>query len=116
VSHSAGAVFRHGVSGRDFDEANSHVNDSTNDVHSQYVTKSLIANSKGSLITSTGSAVAALSVGTNGQGLIADSAVTNGIKWATVVQGDGITAAVALTQAAYDALTPNSTTLYVITD
>ena len=41
VSHNAGAGFSHGVSARDFDETNSHVNDTTTDVHSQYVLKSL---------------------------------------------------------------------------
>jgi hypothetical protein len=87
VSHSAGAVFRHGVSGRDFDEANSHVNDTTTDVHSQYVTKALIANSKGALITSTGSAVDDLTVGTDGHVLTADSGQTLGIKWAAVGGG-----------------------------
>lgn len=42
---------------------------------------SLISGSKGALVTSTGSAVAALTPGTNGQVLTADSAATNGIKW-----------------------------------
>jgi len=87
VSHNAGAGFSHGVSARDFDETNSHVNDTTTDVHSQYVLKSLVANSKGALITSTGSAVAALTVGTNGHVLTADSAATNGIKWAAPASG-----------------------------
>lgn len=82
VSHSSGAAVNHGVSARDFDEPNSHVNDTTTDVHSQYVLKSLISASKGALITSTGSAVAALTVGTNGHVLTADSGQTNGIKWA----------------------------------
>jgi hypothetical protein len=51
------------------------------------VLNSLIANSKGALITSTGSAVAAQTVGTDGQVLVADSSVTNGIKWAAVGGG-----------------------------
>jgi hypothetical protein len=46
------------------------------------VLNSLISSSKGALITSTGSAVAALTVGTNGHVLTADSAASNGIKWA----------------------------------
>jgi len=90
VSHAAGAVFRHGVSARDFDETNSHVNDNSTDVHTQYVTKALIANSKGALITSTGSAVAAQTVGTNGFVLTADSAQTLGIKWAAPAGGADI--------------------------
>ena len=81
VSHSAGAVFRHGVSGRDFDEANSHVNDTTNDVHSQYVTKALV-DAKGDLVTATAdNTPARLAVGTNGQIVEADSGETTGLKW-----------------------------------
>lgn len=95
VSHNAGAVFRHGVSARDFDEANSHVNDTANP-HSTTATQvgavsnSLISASKGALITSTGSAVAALTVGTNGHVLTADSGQTNGIKWAPAASGADI--------------------------
>jgi hypothetical protein len=37
---------------------------------------------KGSLITTNGTAATALAVGTNGQYLVADSAASNGIKWA----------------------------------
>ena len=89
VSHSAGAVFRHGVSGRDFDEANEHVNDSTNDVHSQYVTKSLINDAgKGALASTTGTAVAALAVGSNGTYLKANSSTTTGLEWATPTASD----------------------------
>ena len=95
VSHNAGAVFRHGVSARDFDEANSHVNDTSNPhattaAQVGAVANSLVANSKGALITSTGSAVAALTVGTNGHVLTADSAATNGIKWAAAASGADI--------------------------
>jgi len=90
VSHNAGAGFSHGVSARDFDETNSHVNDTTTDVHSQYVLKSLIQGSKGSLPVGTGSAVAELTVGTNGHVLTADSAATNGIKWAAAASGADI--------------------------
>jgi len=46
------------------------------------VANSLIANAKGSLITSTGSAVDDLAVGSNGQVLVADSGETTGLKWA----------------------------------
>ena len=80
VSHNAGAVFRHGVSARDFDEANAFVNGGG-------IANSLIANSKGALITSTGSAVDDLTVGTNGHVLTADSGETLGIKWAAVEGG-----------------------------
>jgi hypothetical protein len=71
------------VSARDFDETNSHVNDNSTDVHTQYVTKALVVNSgKGSLITTNGTAATALAVGTNDHILTADSAAPNGIKWA----------------------------------
>lgn len=80
VSHNAGAVFRHGVSGRDFDEANAFVNGGG-------VSNSLISASKGALITSTGSAVDDLTVGTDGHVLTADSNETLGIKWAAPAGG-----------------------------
>lgn len=48
------------------------------------VRKALISASKGALITSTGSAVAAQTVGANDTLLVADSAQANGIKWATL--------------------------------
>ena len=81
-SHSAGAVFRHGVSARDFDETNSHVNDTSTDVHSQYVLKSLI-DAKGDLLTATAdNTPARLAVGTNNFQLVADSSTATGLKWA----------------------------------
>ena len=49
---------------------------------SAFVSNSLISGSKGALITSTGSAVDDLTVGTDGFVLTADSAQTLGIKWA----------------------------------
>lgn len=48
------------------------------------VRNGLVANSKGALITSTGSAVASQSVGANDTLLVADSGQTNGIKWAAL--------------------------------
>ena len=81
VAHNAGASFSHGVSARDFDEANSHVNDTTTDVHSQYVLKSLV-DAKGDLITATAdNTPARLGVGTKGQRLVADSSTSTGLIW-----------------------------------
>lgn len=55
------------------------------------------------------------SYATSAQGALADTAVQPA-DITGMVTGDGITQIVALTQAAYDALTPVATTLYVITD
>ena len=84
VSHNAGASFSHGVSARDFDEANSHVNDTTTDVHSQYIVKSLL-NAKASIITATAASTpAALAVGANDTVLTADSSTATGLAWKAV--------------------------------
>lgn len=81
VSHNAGAAFSHGVSARDFDETNSHVNDTTTDVHSQYVLKSLV-DAKGDLLTATANDTPArLGVGTNGHVLVAASGESTGLIW-----------------------------------
>jgi hypothetical protein len=45
---------------------------------------------KGSLITTNGTAATALAVGTNGFTLVADSAASNGIKWAAPSGGSDI--------------------------
>lgn len=80
VSHSAGAVFRHGVSGRDFDEANAFVNGGG-------VPNALLTN-KAALVTATAASTpATLTVGTNGHVLTADSAESTGLKWAAVGGG-----------------------------
>lgn len=88
VSHSNGATVKHGVSARDFDEANAHVNDTTTNPHnvtaSQVgaVANSLVA-AKGDLITATADDTPArLGVGTNGYRLEAASGEATGLKWA----------------------------------
>jgi hypothetical protein len=69
------------VSARDFDETNSHVNDNSTDVHTQYVTKALV-NAKGDLVTATAdNTPAVLTAGANGEILYADSSATNGLRW-----------------------------------
>lgn len=84
VAHSASAPVNHGVSARDFDEPNAHVNDTSTDVHPQYVLNSLV-NAKGDLITATANDTPAVqTVGANDTVLVADSAQTNGIKWASL--------------------------------
>jgi len=87
VSHSAGAVFRHGVSGRDFDEANAHVNTTSGNPHS--VTAADVGAIANSLVDAKGDLIAAsadntparLAVGTNGQILVAASGETTGLAW-----------------------------------
>jgi len=55
---------------------------------------------KGDLLTYNGSAVAVLSVGTNGQVLTADSTQANGVKWATL-SGSGTVTSVAMSVPAF---------------
>lgn len=76
-SHNAGAVFRHGVSARDFDEANAFVNGGG-------VSNSLV-NAKGDLVTATADDTPArLGVGTNDHLLMAASGEATGLKWAAL--------------------------------
>ena len=74
VSHSAGAVFRHGVSGRDFDEANAFVNGGG-------VPNSLFT-AKASVVSATAASTpATLTVGANDTVLTADSSTSIGLAW-----------------------------------
>jgi len=71
----------HGVSARDFDEPNAHVNDTSTDVHGQYVLKALV-DAKGDLVTATAdNTPARLAVGSNGQVLVAASGEATGLIW-----------------------------------
>ena len=83
VSHSASAPVNHGVSARDFDEPNDHVNDSTNDVHTQYVRKSLVT-AKGQVIgaSASGTPAAVPAASGNGQRLESASGEASGLKFA----------------------------------
>ena len=67
-SHSAGATIYPVFTANDADEANEVVAKLT---------------TKGDLLVTTGSALNRLAVGSNDQVLVADSAATNGVKWAT---------------------------------
>lgn len=68
-SHGDGALVEHVLDALTVDEANEFANTMT---------------SKGDLITRSASAVTRLAAGTNGHALVADSAATEGIKWAAV--------------------------------
>lgn len=89
VSHSSGAAVNHGVSARDFDEPNAHVNDTTTDVHSQYVLKSLIDDAGDLLVGSANDTVGRLALGTNGYVLTVDTSGSgvNKVKWAAAAGG-----------------------------
>jgi hypothetical protein len=73
------------VSARDFDETNSHVNDNSTDVHTQYVTKALV-DAKGDLITATAdNTPARLAVGaTDGHVLKVKASASTGLEWGAV--------------------------------
>ena len=74
VAHSNGGTVKHGVSARDFDEANAFVNGGG-------VANSLV-DAKGDILTaSADNTPARLAVGSNGQVVEADSGETTGLKW-----------------------------------
>lgn len=85
VSHNAGAVFRHGVSARDFDEANAFVNGGG-------VVNSLIDAAGDLLVGSADDTVGRLALGTNGYVLTVDTAGSgvNKVKWAAPSGGGGL--------------------------
>jgi len=71
VSHNAGASFRHGVSARDFDEANDHVNDSTG-VHGLGSSSAVVGTTDTQTLTNK-----TISGANNTLSAIAQSSVTN---------------------------------------
>lgn len=92
TAHNTNAVIEHVFTATDADEANSHVNDSTTDVHPQYIMESLVT-AKGDLIVATASgAVDNLTVGANQTVLVADSSTATGVKWDTVASGGDLPA------------------------
>jgi hypothetical protein len=76
TSHSSGATIYPVFTANDADEANEVVAKLT---------------TKGDLLVTTGSALNRLAVGTNGHQLTADSAATNGVKWALSPETDLVT-------------------------
>lgn len=87
VAHSAGAVFRHAVSGRDFDEANDHVNTTSGNPHNVTASEAgaiavTTVEGKGSLVAATAASTPAnISVGVNDTVLTADSSAATGLAW-----------------------------------
>jgi hypothetical protein len=77
VSHSAGAVFRHGVSGRDFDEANAFVNGGG-------IANALVDAAGDLIVGSADNTVGRLAFGTNGHVLTVYTAGCGvaKVKWA----------------------------------
>lgn len=83
-AHSIGAALEHTTAAIDYNEANAHINNSSGDVHSQYVLKSEFG-AKGRILVGTGAGTFDdLPVGPNGKMLIADSAQATGLAWADV--------------------------------
>jgi hypothetical protein len=81
TAHSSNSVIEHVFTATDADEANSHVNDSTSDVHPQYVLESTI-NAKGDILIGTANdTVSRQAVGTDGQVLAADSTTSTGLDY-----------------------------------
>ncbi len=81
TAHSNNAVIEHVFTATDADEANSHVNDSTTDVHPQYVLESTV-NAKGDLLVGTANDVVnRQAVGPNGYYLAADSSTSTGLNY-----------------------------------
>lgn len=85
TAHSSNAVVEHVFTATDADEANEHVNDDTNDVHTQYLLKTDAATdyiakaeytAEGSLLTASAAAVVAeIPIGTEGDVLTVSSGV-----------------------------------------
>jgi hypothetical protein len=83
-NHSIGAAIEHTSAAIDYNEANAHVNDTTTDVHPQYVTKAAYT-AKGKVLVGTGvGTLTALTVGANETVHLADSAAASGTKWGTI--------------------------------
>lgn len=85
TSHSVNSIIEHVFTATDADEANSHVNDNTSDVHDQYILKTEFA-AKGDLLgASAAGTIAPITVGADGEVLTADSSATYGVSWQPAV-------------------------------
>lgn len=81
TAHANNAVIEHVFTATDADEANSHVNDSTTDVHPQYVLESVV-NVKGDLLVATANdVVSRQAAGASGQVLSVDPATATGLAY-----------------------------------
>lgn len=80
-THAVNSTIEHVWTAAEADAANVHLNDSTTDVHPQYIAKAFI-DAKGDLIVgSADGTVVRLPVGANGDSLVADSTASGGVKW-----------------------------------
>lgn len=81
TAHSNNAVVEHVFTATDADQSNSHVNDSTTDVHPQYVLESVV-NVKGDLLVATANDVVSRQpAGTSGQMLSVNPATATGLAY-----------------------------------
>lgn len=86
IAHNSNAEVEHVFTATDADEANNHVNDSTNNVHPQYLlavnSPSTLVDAKGDLLAGTAAdTLARVAVGANGYILSADSTAAAGVSW-----------------------------------
>lgn len=82
TSHSNSAIIEHVFTATDADESNSHVNDSSTDVHPQYILRT-VATDAGDILVSDATNVTRLPIGTSGQVLTVDDALSTKLKWET---------------------------------
>lgn len=84
LSHSVGAAVEHTTAAIDYVDANTHVNDTTGDPHSQYLLKSAFIGKGRILVGTAAGAWTALAVGSNNRVLLADSSTASGVRWGLI--------------------------------